>query len=152
MHRLLFALVLGMVVASPVAAKSRPVTSPPVQDGWPGSAAGAFGRAYVAAFNSGDEAMRKFYVDAFAPESLAVRGPEKRLARYHELRERVGSLTLDHVVKDSSGVVVVALVDADAGSHEFTFTTDSLPPHHLRAITLKQVMRTHGGLGGDFHH
>ena len=61
------------------------------------------------------------------------------------------NVTFDHVVKDSAGVLTVALVDADAESHEFTFTTDSLPPHHLRAITLKQMMRVHGG-AGDFHH
>jgi len=148
--RRLFLLPVVLVLAT-AAARSPGAKSAPAEDGWPHTSAGAFGRAYVAAFDAGDDAMKRFYVSAFAPESLAVRGPAKRLARYHDLRERVGSLRFDHVVQDSADALVVALVDADAATHEFTFTVDALPPHHLRAITLKQAMPVHGGFG-DFHH
>ena len=139
-------LLLLLPAALAAAPKAKPVASD-----WPATPAGSFARDYVAAFNAGDDAMKAFYAGAFPPESLAVRPPEKRLTRYHDLREQVGTLAFGGVVKDTVGQLTVRLLDADATPHEFTFEAQTVKPYRLLRISLKQVIRGHGGFGG-FHH
>ena len=135
----------------PAALAAAPKSGGDSASDWPATPAGAFARDYVAAFNSGDDAMKAFYRRSFAPESLAVRPPEKRLSRYHDLRAQVGTLTFGGVVKDSVGQLSVRLLDADALPHEFTFEVQTVKPYRLVKISLKQVIGGHGGFGG-FHH
>lgn len=149
MHRILAASLLLLVLFR-AAAGAAPKPAPKSGD-WPATPAGAFARDYVAAFNAGDEAMKAFYARAFAPESLAVRPPAKRLARYHDAREKFGTLAFGGIVKDSAGSLTVRLLDADALPHEFTFVTGATQPVRLQMISMKQTIRGHGGFGG-FHH
>lgn len=140
---LLTALLPAALVAAPKPARDA--------GDWPATPAGAFARDYVTAFNAGDDAMKAFYGRAFAPESLAVRPPEKRLTRYHDLREKIGTLAFGGIVKDSVGQLTVRLLDADAVPHEFTFEVGKAKPVRLLRISLKQTITGHGGFGG-FHH
>jgi hypothetical protein len=125
--------------------------TPPPAGEWPATPAGARARDYVAAFNGGDDAMKAFYARAFPPESLAARPPAKRLTTYRNLRESFGALAFGGVVKDSAGSLAVRLLDVDAVPHEFTFTVETKRPYRLLGITMKQVVRGHGGFGA-FHH
>jgi len=139
---------LSLLIPAALAAAPKPARDPV---GWPDTPAGAFARDYVTAFNGGDEAMKAFYARAFTPESLVVRPPEKRLTRYHDLREKIGTLAFGGVVKDSVGQLTVRLLDADAVPHEFTFEVGKAKPIRLLRISLKQTISGHGGFGG-FHH
>lgn len=139
-----------LLLLLPAALAAAPKKSPGASD-WPATPAGSFARDYVAAFNSGDAAMKAFYSGAFAPESLAVRPPEKRLARYHDLRGQIGTLAFGGIVKDSAGLLSVRLLDADAMPHEFTFEAQTAKPYRLLRISMKQVIGGHPGFGG-FHH
>ena len=139
-------LLLLVPVAALAASKAKPASD------WPDTPAGGFARDYVAAFNSGDDAMKAFYAGSFAPESLAVRPPEKRLTRYHDLRESIGTLAFGGVVKDSSGALTVRLLDADAVPHEFTFVVGTAKPARLLRISLMQKMVTGHGAFRAFHH
>ena len=148
MRHFITAILLSLLFPAALAAAPKTTSA---ANGWPATPAGAFARDYVAAFNAGDDAMKAFYTRAFPPESLAVRPPEKRLTRYHDLRETVGTLAFGGVVKDSTGQLTVRLLDADALPHEFTFEVQTVKPYRLLRISLKQVISGHGGFGG-FHH
>ena len=150
MRRTLTASLFFLLVV-PAALGAAPKAPAPAGGDWPATPAGKFARDYVTAFNAGDDAMKAFYLHSFAPESLAVRPPEKRLSRYHDLRETFGTLAFGGVVKDSAGNLSVRLLDADAAPHEFTFEVGGTKPVRLQKISMKQAIMTHGGFGG-LHH
>ena len=142
---------LLLLLVVPAALGAAPKTPVPASGDWPATPAGAFASDYVTAFNAGDDAMKAFYRQSFAPESLVVRPPEKRLSRYRDLREKFGTLAFGGVVKDSAGTLSVRLLDADAVPHEFTFEIGATRPVRLQKISMKQTIMGHGGFGG-FHH
>ena len=137
------------VGATPGASASKPATTTAARDGWPDTPAGAAGRGWVQAYASGDSAMRAFYQSAFDPDSLAKRSADQRLTRYHTMRDEYGKLVLGAVVKSTPSVLNVTLIDAEAASHEFVFTTSSKPPYKLLSVGMMQKMQH--GFGG-FHH
>jgi len=145
--RILASLALAATVTSAAKRDAAPVAA----DGWPETHEGAAGREYVKAFNGGDDAMKAFYVRSFHPDSLARRPPEKRLGRYHELRESYGTLAFASIVEQKPGELVVRLLDADAASHEFVFTLETSSPYRVRQVSMRQMQTVPHGMGG-FHH
>jgi hypothetical protein len=121
----------------------------PKEEGWPDTNAGSIGRQWVAAYDSGEVAMRGFYARAMSAESLAKKPPEARLESYRKLRERIGKLMLASVVDSRDTMLVVSLLAEDGVPREFTFTLEGKPPHKLLSVSMLDVQ--HGGHGGGGH-
>jgi hypothetical protein len=115
--------------------------------GWPATRAGAMGQRWVTAFSTSEAAMREFNRKSLSAASLASKGLEARTETYRNLRERFGTLALASIVKSEPFVLAVRLIDADAKTHEFTFTVESKPPHGLVSVTMKEIRHGHGGGG-----
>lgn len=138
--------------ATGVSTRGKPAASPAVDDGWPDTREGALGRRWVAAFVSGEEAMREFYIKDLAEKSLQEKGMEGRLSRYRELRERFGKLVFGAVEKSQKGELTVTLIDADAASHKFVFRAQTEAPFKLINVGMLQTRTVGHGGGGGFHH
>jgi hypothetical protein len=143
-------LTLFLICGSTLAlAESKPAPpSATARDGWPESRAGQVGRGWVRAFSTGDSAMREFYRREMDPEALAKKSMESRIESYRKLRERLGRLSLDTVVREAPAELVVQLLDSDATRQEFTFTIQTSAPHKLLSVSFKDKRHFHGG----FHH
>lgn len=149
---LCFTLPLLASFAALAAAATPPAVGKAARDGWPDSRPGAVGRRYVAAFNAGDEAMLRFYKEEISPDSLATRPAEKRLTRYHDIREHFGRLTFARVIEDKPDTLVVSLLDADAEAHTYFFAVEPRAPRKLLTVGMREMrMMRHGDIGG-FHH
>jgi hypothetical protein len=139
--------------AKKAAAAAKPATATAARlvanDGWPESRAGAIGRHWIAAFNSGETAMKDFYVQEFSPDSLVRRSPEQRLTRYRDLKEKYGTLTFGSVTKEIPGELSVSLLDAETSAHEFVFAVETAAPWKLKSVSMREYRNVeHGG----FHH
>src|SRR5262249_13664820 len=148
--RILASLALAATVTSAAPAAKRDA-APVAADGWPETHEGAAGREDVKAVNGGDDAMKAYDVRWSTPASLARRPPEKRLGRYHELRESYGTLAFASIVEQKPGELVVRLLDADAASHEFVFTLETGAPYRVRQVSMRQMQTVPHGLGGVHH-
>jgi hypothetical protein len=60
----------------------------------PGTPVGKRVAAYFAAFNAGEQAMRGFIADNFAPDALKSRPMDERLGIYRHLKTDLGGLDL----------------------------------------------------------
>jgi hypothetical protein len=119
------------------------------REGWPDTRAGAMGRRWVAAFSSGDSAMRDFYAREVARESVAKRDVQTRVERYRTLRERYGKLSFASVVESKPYELAVKLMATDASMHVFIFTVQPEPPHKLISVGIRERAHGHpGGFGG----
>ncbi len=75
---------------------------------WPPNVAGQRARAYLDAFNSGDDrAMRRFYEQHRSPENLRKRPLDVRLNEQRQIREKLGKLTPAMVRAESERVLEV---------------------------------------------
>jgi len=108
--------------------------SPASRDGWPDTPAGAAARQWVVAFSKGETAMRQALTELLAPESLATRGLDPRMATYRENRERFGTLVLATVDKSAPAELEVTLLASDLSRHRFVFKTQTAPPHKLLSV------------------
>jgi hypothetical protein len=136
--------------AAPPASVARPQTPAHASgDGWPTSPAGIVARGWVEAFSSGDSAMRIYLANNIRPQSLAERGIEERLARYHELRDKYGKLVLASLDSVTATEIKVRLMASDATLHTFVFTVE--PGVRAKLASIKIVEGMPGGFGA-FHH
>ena len=119
-------------------------------DRWPSTPEGAVVREYVEAFAAGDSAMRVVWLRRVPPAALKEKPIESRFARYHELRDELGTLQLAGVEHEERGVLRVTLLDAHAKEQVFEFAVDPGPPARLTGIK-RYLTRGHSFLGG-FHH
>lgn len=104
---------------------------------WPQTRAGELAKGWVAAFDAGEPAMRKFLAEGLAASSLAKKGVEARIETYRKLREQLGTLALAAVVQEDGDLLTVSLVDSEARGHEFDFELEPDPPHKLAAVTAR---------------
>jgi len=63
----------------------------------PGTPVGKRVAAYFAAFNAGEQAMRGFIADNFAPDALKSRPMDERIGIYRQLKTDLGGLDLRQV-------------------------------------------------------
>jgi hypothetical protein len=138
-RRVAASLAVAVVLGAPAlfAASAAPAPA------WPESAAGRLGDGWVEAFNRGEPAMRRFFVERLAAASLAERGMEERMASYRSLRELVGRLNLVEVVTAEPHAVTVVLRGRDELRHELTFVAEAEAPHGLLAVSARVTQR-HG--------
>lgn len=136
----------GIRPADAMAAKT--MKRPALSEGWPETRAGEVARQWVAAFDSGEVAIKDFYTRQLSAEALEKKSIAERIERYHELRQKYGTLMLATVVESSADVLTVSLMAADASSHDFVFTVQKEPPYRLISIGIKEFRQVPGGL----HH
>jgi D-alanyl-D-alanine carboxypeptidase len=100
----------------------------------PNTTAGKRVAAWIAAFNSGDDAqMRQYFTDNLAPEAIARAPIEDRLATIRAMRADLGTIELRNVVQAGESRVIVVL--ASRGEFFlFTFEFEPQPPHRLLRV------------------
>ena len=143
MHRRIVLALVALTLAFATAASAAPA-----RDGWPDTPVGNLSRRWVAAFCSGDSAMRAFHRAQFTAEARAKRTDQERAVLIVQLLVRGGALSLGKVVQSKPEELTVKLLDADAKSHEFVFKALAGPPAKLTSVSVKQSMFQHGGHGG----
>ena len=141
--------ILVVLAGSPARAQTSPLSD---RGGWPDTRAGEIARHWVRAFASGEAAMKEFNEKERAPQADEQGGPNKRIEKYRELRERWGKLELASVVKSAPYELTAKLMDSNASQHEFTFKVQPAPPYKLVSISIRQPGHDLGGLFGGFHH
>ena len=107
---------------------------------WPQTEAGTLARGWVEAFNGGEPRMRAFLAANLAPESLAERDLDTRMATYRDNRERFKTLKLAAIGRSAADVLDTTLTAADGSKHEFTFETRA---KKLTAVKRRQPHRQH---------
>ena len=137
------AVVLSLSLAGVAGAETKPARGSD-RDGWPETRVGALARGWVAAFSSGDSAMKTYLASHLAPTSLADKSVPQRIERYRDLRKRYGRLELASVVKSSPEKLTVKLMGSDATRYEFIFTAQTEAPHKLLSVAIRE--------GGHFGH
>src|SRR5512134_2957410 len=88
---LLCAVVLSVALGSPAVAEPKPAPDAPAargadRGGWPDTRVGELARGWVAAFSSGETAMKEYLATHLAATSLASKGVPQRVERYRDLR------------------------------------------------------------------
>ncbi len=111
---------------------------------WPDTRAGEVAKAWVTAFNTGEDAMREFLATRMATKALGERPVPTRVARYRELREEYGRLQLDRVVKSTPNELTARLLDADAKPRDFVFKSEDRSPWKLVSVAIKEQGFHHG--------
>ena len=105
----------------------------------PDSPAGRRAAAWLAAFNSGDEAtIKAFFEENMAAEARERRPLAERVTMTRELRAQLGVLEVRRVLEAKPDRVVVLV----RGSEEFvslTFNFEPQPPHGLISVRLEQA-------------
>ncbi len=125
-----------LILASVMARSSS--TSASSRGELPDTVQGRCVRAYVAAFNSGDDdSMRGFFGEYLAASSLERVPMERRLALTHRLREDVGGLALRAVQEVTAENVSVVLAGSDGRLFLFGFRFEPDEPHGLLGIRVE---------------
>ena len=153
---LLCTVVLSLAPGHSTAAGTKPTPAPvaksaPKTDrgGWPDTRVGELARLWVAAFSSGEAAMKEYLTTHMASTSLDDRSVARRVERYRELRETYGKLELASVVKSEPGKLTVKLMSSDATRREFIFTAQAEAPYKLLSVAIREG--GHHGFGGAGH-
>lgn len=129
------------------AATAAPAPRAADRGGWPDTRVGELARGWVAAFSSGEAAMKEYLAAHLAPKSLESKSVPQRIERYRDLREKYGKLELASVVKSEREKLTVKLMASDATRHEFVFTTQGEAPYKLISVTIREFGHGHGGFG-----
>jgi D-alanyl-D-alanine carboxypeptidase len=104
----------------------------------PDTPPGRIVKAYVKAFNSGDEqAMRDFFANNVSASSLAQRPIEARLEVYREMRGNMGAIEIRRVLAARDDEVVVLVQTKRGDWFEFGFQFDTAPPHKLMGLRVQ---------------
>ncbi len=105
----------------------------------PATEPGRCAAAYFAAFNAGRDAMRQFFLDWAALDSLTERPVEARLTIYDRLRQDLGHLTPQRVHDDNDGGFTVLVRGRDALWAEFTFMMTAEVPRKLAGLRVEEA-------------
>jgi len=101
---------------------------------WPPTPAGRSVAAYFKAFNAGEEAMRGYFTDFAAADALKQAPIDLRLARYRQMRERLGALELRKVVEAKADLVRVLAHGANGPLVNLDFQFEPAEPFGLVGI------------------
>ncbi len=103
----------------------------------PDTPAGELVAAYLEAFNAGEARMRDFLDKYVAKEDLARIPPETRLARFREMKQRLGTLEPVKVIQVSESSVALDLKSSGGPLVGFTFDLAPTSPPTLRSIRVE---------------
>ena len=105
----------------------------------PSTEAGRCATAYLAAFNAGEDAMRRFFLDWASAASLAERPVAVRLEMYRRLRQDLGQLAARRVVAAAEESLTVLAEGRDDLWVELTFMMTAEAPRRLAGIRVEQA-------------
>ncbi|MBI4546916.1 MAG: beta-lactamase family protein [Ignavibacteriae bacterium] len=91
--------------------------------------------AYVAAFNSGEEAMRAFFMESVSKVSLEQRPVDARISIYRQMRENFQELTL-HKIQEITTNSITALMRTKKDEW-FLFTFELEPGLPLKMVAIR---------------
>lgn len=95
--------------------------------------------AYFAAFNAGEQAMRDFVLNHFAPEALKSRPMEERIGIYRQLKSDLGGLDLRQV-EEAPGNIIGALAKSQKGTwFKLGFEFEPKDGHKLLGIRIEDT-------------
>jgi CubicO group peptidase (beta-lactamase class C family) len=101
----------------------------------PATPAGRHAAAWLAAYNSGDEAaMRAMYEQHCAARELAAVPMERRLRQYAMARPRDGELSPERIVQSEEGFLRLVARAAAGGFRQLDFECEPDRPHGLAGI------------------
>jgi len=113
---------------------------------FPDTPAGKLVSAYLEAFNTGEAGMRLFLDRYVAKDDLSRVPLETRLARFRQMKERLGTLEPLKIVQASDSSVTVDARSSEGPLVEFTFDLTATSPPTLRGIRVED--RDQGDSGG----
>ncbi|MCX6563081.1 MAG: serine hydrolase [Candidatus Aminicenantes bacterium] len=95
--------------------------------------------AYVKAFNAGEAAMKDFFTANVAKDSLQKNPVETRLARYRQMRERLGTLEIRKVVESRADLVSLVARGSNGPVVSLDFQFESVEPFGLLAVRVMDL-------------
>jgi len=90
--------------------------------------------AYVKAFNAGEAAMKDFFTANVAKDSLLKNPVETRLARYRQMRERLGTLVIRNIVENRTDLVSVVARGSNGPEVSLDFQFEAAEPFGLLSV------------------
>lgn len=101
----------------------------------PPASAAKFVQEYLTAFNSsGDDKMRKFFMQHVSKEGLQQAPVTMRLGRFHQMKERLASLELKKITAAQGNIISAHFQSSTGGAVQFEFIFESQYPDGLEAI------------------
>lgn len=95
--------------------------------------------AYFAAFNAGEQAMRDFIVNNFAPDALKSRSIDERIGIYRQLKADLGSLVLRQA-EEAQGNIIGVLAQSQKGDwFKLGFEFAPIDEHKLFGIRIENT-------------
>jgi CubicO group peptidase (beta-lactamase class C family) len=132
--RILFLLHLGLILATSMAHADS-------SDPWAtlkGSPTGERVIAYLTAFNSGEPAqMRTFLESNLSADGKATRSIEVRLERYQDMLQQIKSITLERVASVGDKSVVIYATNGQSEWMQLNFEFEPAAPHYLAGIGIE---------------
>ena len=114
---------------------------------WPTTREGQLARGWVEAFSAGETSMQTFVEFNLAPENLASRSMEERMASYRKLHKSLGTLRLIEVTQAQAGELSVVLASSEKDErHETVFRVQLEEPRKLLGVELS-MRQSHGLFG-----
>ena len=105
----------------------------------PGTPVGKRVAAYFAAFNAGEQAMRGFIADNFAPDALKSRPMDERLGIYRQLKTDLGGLDLRQVEEARDNIAGVLAQSQKGNWFKLGFEFEPKGEHKLLGIRIENT-------------
>jgi len=95
--------------------------------------------AFIKAFNAGEPAMREFFANHTAKDSLKNIPIEARLNRYRQMHERLGSLELHKVVESRTDLLSIIVRTSNGQFVKLEFQFEAAEPFGLIGILVEDI-------------
>ncbi|MDP2916119.1 MAG: serine hydrolase domain-containing protein [Candidatus Aminicenantes bacterium] len=109
------------------------------QSSLPQTPAGRRVESYVKAFNAGEAAMKEFFAANVAKEALQKTPLETRLARYKQMRERLGTLEIRKVIESRADLVNVVARGSNGSEVSLDFQFEAAEPFGLLSVRVMDL-------------
>lgn len=94
--------------------------------------------AYLAAFNSGDPAMMRAFMESnLSADGKATRPVEVRVERYQGMLQQIKSITLQRVVSVADEAVVLYATNGQAEWMQLNFEFEPAAPHYMAGLGIE---------------
>ncbi len=109
------------------------------QAGLPETDAGRRVAAYITAFNSGEQAMRRFFADNVSAELLARRTIDQRIEVYRNMKSSMGAIQLRRVIEAGPSAITLLTQSQNGDLFEFSFKFEPEPPHRFAGLRVEDA-------------
>ncbi len=114
----------------------------------PETPAGRSVAAYIKAFNSGEAAIKEFFLAHAAKSALEKTPMDVRLERFRDMKGRLGTITLESLVEARADFVSVIAKTTDGPTVRMDFKFESAEPFGLLGIGIEALEPGMKGEGG----